>query len=90
MSPEQNPGVRALAVALGRQIAAERTAAGISAEKLAAQVGINKNSLGRYERAERDIPLPVLTSIANALGMTAPSDLLRSAEVRAARDQPSK
>lgn len=90
MSPEQNPGVRALAIALGRQIAAERTAAGISAEKLAEKVGINKNSLGRYERAERDIPLVVLAGITSALGLAAPSDLMRAAEERAARDTSGK
>lgn len=86
MSPEQDPEVRALAVAIGRQIAAERFAQNISAEKLAEKVGINKNSLGRYERAERDVPLSVLTSIATALGMGGPSDLVRAAEERRGRD----
>lgn len=85
MSPEHDLEVRALAVALGRQIAAERTAAGMSAEKLAEQVGISKNSLGRYERAERDIPVAIIAKIAAALDLSAPSDLMRSAEERAAR-----
>jgi transcriptional regulator with XRE-family HTH domain len=85
VSPEDDLEVRALAVALGRQIAAERTGAGMSAEKLAERVGISKNSLGRYERAERDIPLPIIASIASALNMSAPSDLMRAAEERAAR-----
>lgn len=86
VSPEHDSEVRALAVALGRQIAAERTGAGMSAEKLAEKVGISKNSLGRYERAERDIPLAIVTRIAAALNLSAPSDLMRSAEVRASRD----
>lgn len=86
MSPQDDPEVRALAVALGRQIAAERTGAGMSAEKLAERVGISKNSLGRYERAERDIPLLIVTKIAAALNLSAPSDLMRAAEERAARD----
>ena len=57
----------------------------MSAEKLAEQVGISKNSLGRYERAERDIPVAIIAKIAAALDLSAPSDLMRSAEERAAR-----
>jgi hypothetical protein len=63
------PERSALARALGRQIAAERSALKLSIDALAARSGVHENSIGRYERAERDIPVDKLEMIATALGL---------------------
>lgn len=85
MTTSSSPDYSALQRALGRQLAAERNGAGLSIEALAERSGVHKNSIGRYERAERDIPLKALGQIADALGIL-PSQLMLGAEVRAARD----
>jgi transcriptional regulator with XRE-family HTH domain len=79
------PERSALARALGRQIAAERNALALSIDALAARSGVHENSIGRYERAERDIPVDKLEMIAAALGLR-PSQLMVRAEERAALD----
>ena len=76
----------ALTVATGRQIAAERTAAGYSLKELSAISGVSVESLHRYELAKRDAPLKALAQIADALGMR-PSQLMAAAEQRADRDE---
>ena len=58
-----------MAAALGRQIAAERVAAGMSQTKLAELIGIHKNSLIRYENADRDMPWTSIEAVARALGL---------------------
>lgn len=83
MNDNQKPS--ALTVALGRQIAAERTAAGHSIREFAARSGMSPESVWRYENAERTVPLEKLNQIAAALGLL-PSHLLASAEERASRE----
>lgn len=83
------PERSALARALGRQIAAERSALSLSIDALAARSGVHENSIGRYERAERDIPVDKLEMIATALGLR-PSQLMIRAEERAALDAASE
>lgn len=85
MSTSTRPEPSALLRALGRQIAAERNGAGLSIEALAERAGVHKNSIGRYERAERDIPMETLGQIAEALGLR-PSQLMTRAEERAGAD----
>jgi transcriptional regulator with XRE-family HTH domain len=80
------PEPSALARALGRQIAAERNALSLSIDALAARSGVHQNSIGRYERAERDIPVDKLEMIAAALGLR-PSQLMVRAEERAALEE---
>lgn len=74
-----------LIVATGRQLAAERVAAGLSLRQLSARSGVSVESLTRYEHAKRVIPLEVLGKIADALGIR-PSQLVAAAEERMARD----
>lgn len=76
----------ALTIATGRQIAAERYAAGYSLKEFAALSGVSAESLHRYELAKRDAPLEALAKIAAALGLR-PSELMARAEVRAAASQ---
>jgi len=79
----ENQRASALTIATGRQIAAERTAAGYSLKEFAALSGVSAESLHRYELAKRDAPLKALTQIAEALGLR-PSQLMARAEERAA------
>lgn len=75
-----------LSRALGRQIAAERTAQGISQEQLGALAGgVHKNTIYRYETGDREVTWGAIKKIAAALQMR-PSQLLAAAEERAARD----
>lgn len=71
----------ALVHALGRQIAAERVAKGLTQEQLASMAGIAKKSLTRYENGERDPQLWAIVKIADALGII-PSQLMVRAEAR--------
>lgn len=75
----------ALLIALGRQLAAERTAAGLSQRDLAKRAGVSPEAIYRYENGKRDIPMKVLNAIAVALGLR-PSQILLAAEERAGRD----
>lgn len=77
---------QALVHALGRQIAAERVAKGLTQERLASAVGIAKKSLTRYENGERDPQLWVIVRIAEALNIV-PSQLMIRAEARRDEDR---
>lgn len=74
-----------LIVATGRQLAAERVAAGLSLRQLSAKSGVSVESLTRYEHAKRVIPLEVLGKIADALGLR-PSAIVLAAEARVDRE----
>lgn len=74
--------------ALGKTIAAERTAAGLSLDALGAVVGIHRNTVRNYELGTREVPFGTLVDIADALGLSV-TELLRAAEVRGRRDSPS-
>jgi transcriptional regulator with XRE-family HTH domain len=75
-----------LAVALGRQIAAERVAKGMSQEELGAAIGgAHKNTVYRYETAQRELSYGIIRRISAALGIK-PSVLFLAAEARAERD----
>jgi ribosome-binding protein aMBF1 (putative translation factor) len=74
-----------LIVATGRQLAAERVAAGLSLRQLSAKSGVSVESLTRYEHAKRVIPLEVLGKIADALGIR-PSAIVLAAEDRVERE----
>lgn len=75
--------------ALGRQIAAERVAKGMTQEQLAGVVGIAKKSLTRYENGERDPQLWVIAKVAEALGIV-PSQLIIRAEARRDEDRAAR
>lgn len=74
-----------LSRALGRQIAAERFAQGLSQEQLGDAIGAHKNTVYRYETGDREVTWGAIKKIAAALRMR-PSQLLAAAEERAARD----
>lgn len=74
-----------MTAALGRTIAAERTAKGWTQEELAERIDIHVNSLRRYELGQRDIPHTVTIAVARAVGRRA-SDLVRDSEDRADRE----
>jgi transcriptional regulator with XRE-family HTH domain len=77
---DENKTPSALAIATGRQIAAERTAAGYSLREFAALSGVSAESLHRYEHAQRDAPLKALVQIADALGIPVSRILVRAEE----------
>lgn len=85
MDDNKPQGPSPLTIATGRQIAAERVAAGYSLRQLSALSGVSVESITRYEHAKREIPLQALGRIAEALKI-APSALLASAELRRDRD----
>lgn len=78
---EPTDQIRARVEALGAQILAERTAAGLSQEALAEILGIHTNTLRKYEKGQRDIPYGTVERIAEALGMRV-SNLVLLAEER--------
>ena len=80
---------QALVHALGRQIAAERVAKGMTQEQLAGIVGIAKKSMTRYENGERDPQLWVIVKIAEALNII-PSQLMVRAEARRDEDRAAR
>lgn len=82
------PEVQAKISALGAQIRAERSAAGISQEALAEQLGIHANTIRNYEKGKRDIPYGVVEQIAAILGMKV-SRLVGLAEERLNLPAPS-
>lgn len=82
MDPNRNFSDQQLSVALGRQIAAERTAQGISQEQLASAVGVHKNTIYRYETGDREITWGAIKKISAALQVL-PSRILAAAEERA-------
>lgn len=72
-----------LSRALGRQIAAERNAQGMSQEQLGTLAGgVHKNTIYRYETGERALTWGAIKKIAAALRMR-PSQLVAAAEERA-------
>lgn len=82
MTSIQDFSDKQLSVALGRQIAAERTAQGISQEQLGEAIGVHKNTIYRYETGDREITWGAIKKISAAL-QTLPSKLLGAAEERA-------
>jgi transcriptional regulator with XRE-family HTH domain len=74
-----------LNVALGRQLAAERTAAGLSLRRLSALSGVSVESITRYEHAKRDIPMPALGKLAAVFNLR-PSQIVAAAEERLERE----
>ncbi len=74
-----------LVVALGRQIAAERTALGMSQADLAERTGISPKSIYRYEKGQRDPRVEEVRTIAAVFSMRA-SELMEAAERRASRN----
>jgi transcriptional regulator with XRE-family HTH domain len=77
---------QALVRALGRRIAAERVAAGLTQEELAKRVGVVRKTMVRYENGERDAPFITLIGIARALGLESVTDLTLAAEAAAKRE----
>lgn len=69
-----------LAIALGREIAAERTAQGLTQAELASRVGVVKNSVWRYEHGDRGLDLDQMETVARALGLKLWQLLLRAEE----------
>ena len=63
------------AATLGERIRSHRQAAGLTQEALAQRLGVVKQTIGNYERGEREPDLATLRAIADILGVT-PADLL--------------
>lgn len=63
------------AATLGERIRCRRQAAGLTQEALAQRLGVVKQTIGNYERGEREPDLTTLRAIADILGVT-PTDLL--------------
>lgn len=84
----KTPGRRQAEVeALGKAIAAERGAAGLSLEALGARAGrIHRNTMVDYEKGRKEVPFGKLVDIADALGLST-LELLRIAEARRDRDE---
>lgn len=59
----------------GENLRGARIAAGLTQEALAQRLGVVKQTIGNYERGEREPDLATLRAIAAALGVT-PADLL--------------
>ena len=57
-------------MALGSKIVALRKAKGLSQADLAAQLGVHKNELGRYERGEATPSIDVARKIADLLNVS--------------------
>jgi transcriptional regulator with XRE-family HTH domain len=66
---------------LGANVRRLRKAAGLSQEKLAAEVGVDMRYLGGIERGQENPSLAVIGKVASVLGVTA-SSLLQSAKDR--------
>jgi transcriptional regulator with XRE-family HTH domain len=69
-----------LAVALGREIAAERTAQGMTQAELGARIGVEKNSVWRYEHGDRGLDWDGVKAVARALGLKAWQLVMRAEE----------
>ncbi|WP_256220579.1 helix-turn-helix domain-containing protein [Streptomyces sp. CC53] len=61
---------------LGHRIAEHRRAAGLSQDQLASRIGVERRSIQRYERGERDIAYTAVVLIADALDVPV-ADLVR-------------
>jgi transcriptional regulator with XRE-family HTH domain len=58
---------------LGAVMRAEASFHGFSAAALSRMTGIERVTLGRYLKGERDIPIPILYKVADALNVTVAS-----------------
>ena len=67
-----------IALAVGKQVFAQRKALGLSQERFAELVGLSKNYIGNLERGEYEVSVATLDQIGQALGSKA-SALLESA-----------
>ena len=67
-----------IALAIGKQVYAQRQALGLSQERFAELVGLSKNYIGNLERGEYEVSVATLNQISRALGSKA-SALLASA-----------
>lgn len=56
-------------VQFGERLRKERVKRGLSQEKLSELAGLNRNSIGNIERAEKNVTLKTLYNIAKALKM---------------------
>lgn len=74
-----------VSIALGTEMRAEMFASDISVTDLAAQISVDRGTLGDWLAAKRPMPVPGMVSIARALRVP-PHELLERAEDRARRD----
>ena len=56
-------------IKFGKRLQKERLKRGLSQEKLSELAGLNRNSIGNIERAEKNVTLKSLHAIAKALKM---------------------
>ncbi|WP_373459519.1 helix-turn-helix domain-containing protein [Microbacterium sp. SORGH_AS_0862] len=72
--------------AVAAELRGERGAQQITVEALAEKAGMVKGTLLRYLNGKRDIPVPALAEICQALGVD-PGDVLDKASARVAAQQ---
>lgn len=68
--------------ALGTRLRAERIAAGLKQDDLAAKIGVSARTIIRYEAGKQDIGISALYAIAEAIGVDA-QDVIEAAFRRA-------
>jgi len=69
---------RAEAQALAAQLRAERAAAGLTIDQLSEASGVPKQTLMRYLKGTRDIPMSTFYALAEGLGLPAETILARA------------
>jgi len=79
MSKYEEAMVEAVATVISMEMAAQKPR--MTQGKLAAAIGIHRETLSNYLAGKRDIPMSVFVQIAEALGLTA-RELMERAEAR--------
>lgn len=69
IAPKEAESKKALLHQVGEEIVKEREARGWSRTALASVLGVETQRLGRWERGERQPPLPILYALKEVLGV---------------------
>lgn len=67
--------------AMGTQIRVELAERGWTQKVLAEKIGITRETLGKYMKGQRDMPMPVFYEIATAFGHS-PRDFMKEVQER--------
>lgn len=77
MTPKRKePDLSTYAGRCGARLRMLRERAGLTAEQLAAQLGVSYGAVGRWERGEADPPLEVYPKLAKTFGLKTPRAVL--------------